>query len=169
MRTQASNVYRSTRFIAKDKETWVPAQNIKMRKSQFQYKTQTNYETKGQDTKETYTRGRFQHPARLVCTRPEHVLLSQYALIADLSISSLFCQKLCSYLYPSHLTRNCCFSFRVRCLMIRSTSYLGAEASALTGPGLICVLEGNLSSEFSNQGARREVWTVMKPEGAKEI
>jgi len=33
--------------------------------------------------------------------------------------------------------------------MIRSSSYLGASASVVIGPGSVCVLEGDLSSGFS--------------------
>jgi len=140
-----------------------------MQKSQFRHIiTQTNCETQDQG-KETHTRGRFLPPACLVCTFPDHLLFSQYALTISLSISSLFCYELCSCPYPSHLTRNCSLSFRVQYLRRRSTSYLGALASAVTGLGRVCVLEGNFSSEFSNQGARREVWTVIAPEGAKGI
>jgi len=78
MKTQSQDVHRSTIFIARDKQTWVPAQNNKKyRNSNIPtQKTQSHCETKSQD-EETHTRGRFQRPARLVCTWPDHLLLSQ--------------------------------------------------------------------------------------------
>jgi len=41
MKTQSYHMRRSTRFITKDKETWVLAQNIKVRNPQLQHKNLT--------------------------------------------------------------------------------------------------------------------------------